>query len=130
MPNKTSLSATPTITSPDYVGLVKFLLEPFLENPESLEIDCEVLTESKKIWLRVSFDNSEKGRIFGRGGRNIQAIREVLNTAATIAGQSIYLDIYNADEDKPDSSSGDRVQRDSGRSRKVGKSRPRPSKKD
>ncbi len=129
MPNKTSLSATPTITSPDYVGLVKFLLEPFLENPESLEIDCEVLTESKKIWLRVSFDNSEKGRIFGRGGRNIQAIREVLNTAATIAARSIYLDIYNSDEDKPDSPSGDRVDRDSGRSRKIGKSRPRPSRK-
>lgn len=131
MPNKTSLSTTPAITSPDYLGLVKFLLEPFLDDPKSLKIDCELLTETNKIWLRVAFDSTEKGKVFGRGGRNIQAIREVLNTAAGIAGQSIHLDVYNDEEGQEESLPSNNGERDSGRRKKISKEpRPRPSKKD
>lgn len=130
MPNKTSLSAIPKIASPDYLGLVKFLLEPFLDKPESLEIDCEVLTETKKIWLRVAFDSTEKGKVLGRGGRNILAIREVLNTTATIAGQSVYLDIYNHDEGKSDSLPTYQGDHDADRRKTISQYRPRPSKKD
>ena len=130
MPNKTSLSVTETIASPDYIGLVKFLLEPFLDNPQSLQIDCESLTQTQKIWLRVAFDSTDKGKVFGRGGRNIQAIREALNTAATLAGQSIYLDIYNHNEGKSEDSPNGRRNHDSGRRNKPNRFRPRPSKKD
>lgn len=97
MPSKTNLSTQAQNTSPDYIGLVKFLVEPFLENSESLYVDCEELNQKKRVWLRVAFDSTEKGKVFGRGGRNIQAIRTVLNTAATIAGQSVHLEIYNSD---------------------------------
>ena len=130
MPNKTSLSVTETIASPDYIGLVKFLLEPFLDNPQSLQIDCESLTQTQKIWLRVAFDSTDKGKVFGRGGRNIQAIREALNTAATLAGQSIYLDIYNHNEGKSEDAPNGRRNHDSGRRNKPNRFRPRPSRKD
>ena len=130
MPNKTSLSATETVTSPDYNGLVKFLLEPFLEDPESLHVDCEQLDQTHKIWLRVAFDSTDKGKVFGRGGRNIQAIREILKTTATIAGQSIYLDIYEHSEDKSDSLSNNRRNHNAGGRKKISRSRPRPSRKD
>lgn len=79
---------------PDYVGLVSFLLEPFLEDPKTLSIHCEQVASTKKLWLRVAFDANDKGKVFGRGGRNIQAIRTLVNTAATNVNQSIYLDIY------------------------------------
>ncbi|MDJ0633525.1 MAG: KH domain-containing protein [Xenococcaceae cyanobacterium MO_188.B29] len=130
MPNKTSLSTTQKIASPDYIGLVKFLLEPFLDNPDSLEIDCEQLTQKNKIWLRVAFDSTDKGKVFGRGGRNIQAIREILNTTATLAGTSIYLDIYNHNEDKSDNLPNDRRSSNGGGRKKTGRYRPRPSRKD
>ncbi|MBE9169506.1 KH domain-containing protein [Pleurocapsales cyanobacterium LEGE 06147] len=97
MPRKTDLSAQAQNTSPDYIGLVEFLIEPFLDNSDSLHVDCEELNQKKRVWLRVAFDSTEKGKVFGRGGRNIQAIRTVLNTAATIVGQSVYLEIYNSD---------------------------------
>ncbi len=97
MPSQTNLSTQPQNTSPDYVGLVEFLIEPFLDNSDSLHVDCEELNQKKRVWLRVAFDSTEKGKVFGRGGRNIQAIRTVLNTAATIVGQSVYLEIYNSD---------------------------------
>lgn len=86
--------ASNIVSSPDYVGLVSFLLTPFLDNPQSLYIDCEQVSSTQKIWLRVAFDVTEKGKVFGRGGRNIQAIRTVLATTAASVEQSVYLDIY------------------------------------
>lgn len=50
----------------------------------------------KRAWIRIAFDSSDKGKVFGRGGRNIQAIRTVVAAAATAAGQSVHLDIYGS----------------------------------
>lgn len=86
-------------TNPDYIGLADFLLKPFLEFPESLSLDCEQLNNNQRIWIRAAFESSDKGRVFGRGGRNIQAIRSVLATAARIAGQSLHLEIYGGDDE-------------------------------
>ena len=80
--------------NPDYVSLVRFLVEPFLESPESLSIDCEKSSKAR-VWIRLAFEGEDKGRVFGRGGRNIQAIRTVIKAAAQAAGQSVHLDIYD-----------------------------------
>ena len=98
MPPEENLSSTPVNqTSPDYSGLVNLLMKPLLESPQSLCVDCESCVGGQRIWIRVAFEGDDKGRVFGRGGRNVQAIRTVLNSAANLAGQSVYLDIY---EDK------------------------------
>ncbi|WP_290886107.1 KH domain-containing protein [Fischerella sp.] len=82
--------------SPDYVGLVRFLIQPFLESPQSLSVDCEMYHTHKRVWIRIAFDSTDKGKVFGRGGRNIQAIRTVIAAAADAAGHSVYLDIYGS----------------------------------
>lgn len=82
--------------SPDYVSLLRFLLEPLLESGDSLSVDCEKSPSKPKVWIRMAFDDPDKGRVYGRGGRNIQAIRTVLEAAAQTAGESIYLDIYGS----------------------------------
>jgi len=87
---------SPTQETPDYVGLVTFLVQPFLEAPESLKIDCEISAVKSKVWVRLAFEGSDKGRVFGRGGRNIQAIRTVLEAAAKAVGYSAYLDVYGS----------------------------------
>lgn len=94
-------------SGPDYVGLVKFLIHPFLESPESLRIDCELSQTLQKIWIRVAFDSADKGKVFGRGGRNIQAIRTVITAAAATAEQSVYLDIYGSNGQGRDGMSDD-----------------------
>lgn len=83
-----------SIASPDYARLLRFLVQPFLELPDSLKIDCEVSQSKLKIWVRLAIEGSDKGRVFGRGGRNIQAIRTVLETTARLSGYSAHLDIY------------------------------------
>lgn len=101
MPKTTNLSVQNEQASPDYTGLVKHLLQPFLDVPDSLVVDCEQLNSRPKIWLRVAFEGSDRGKVFGRGGRNIHAIKTVLATAAIAAGQSLHFDVYGAgDESK------------------------------
>lgn len=97
MPREIEQSTSQEKTSPDYVGLVKFLIEPFLEETESLQVDCEYIASNNKVWLRVAFNTADKGKVFGRGGRNIQAVNTILETAAINARQSLYLDVYNSD---------------------------------
>jgi hypothetical protein len=101
-------SAIPSTTlPPDYENLIRFLVQPFLESPEALRLDCEVSPNKAKVWIRLAFEGVDKGRVFGRGGRNIQAIRLVLSAIAQLANQSIHLDVYGSPssslvEDEPD----------------------------
>ncbi len=97
MPREITQSASNEVTSPDYEGLVRFLIEPFLENSQSLHVHCEYLASTSKIWLRVAFDAADKGKVFGRGGRNIQAVGTILKTAALGANQVLHLDVYDRD---------------------------------
>ncbi len=96
-PVSETLTSSLQNASPDYIGLVKFLIEPFLEAPQRLSIDCEKSNANERVWIRLAFEGADKGRVFGRGGRNIQAIRTVLQAVAQAAGQSVHLDIYDSD---------------------------------
>ncbi|MEG3435636.1 KH domain-containing protein [Pannus brasiliensis CCIBt3594] len=93
MPNLQSNS-----TGPDYIGLVKFLIEPFLEDPDALSIDLEYYRQKERVWIRLAFDETDKGKVFGRGGRNLQAIRSVLETTANGTGRSLYLEVYEGEQ--------------------------------
>ncbi len=84
--------------SPDFPGLVRFLVEPFLDSPDSLRIDCEENPVNAKVWIRIAFKGDERGKVFGRGGRNIQAIRTIVRSTAALSGWSAYVDVYGASE--------------------------------
>ena len=92
LPNNPKIQSLPVMA--EYSGLVRFLVQPFLESKDSLRVDCEISASKPRVWIRLAFEGEDKGRVFGRGGRNIQAIRTVIEAAASAAGQSVYLDIY------------------------------------
>ncbi len=87
------MSSTSTAKT-DYSVLVRFLVEPFLEASETLSVDCES-NASGKVWIRLAFSGTDKGRVFGRGGRTIQAIRTILEMAGKAANQVVYLEIFD-----------------------------------
>lgn len=97
---------------PDYNGLVRFLVQPFLESPDSLSVDCELSPNTARVWIRVAFEGEDKGRVFGRGGRNIQAIRTVIAATAALAGHSVYLDIYGSQPQDREDMSGSEEEQD------------------
>lgn len=110
---------------PDYAQLVRFLMEPLLDSPESLSVNCEFVNQGKRVWVRVAFDPADRGRLFGRGGRNIQAIRTVLKAATPGSDCSVYLDIYGPGEERL----GAQNQKKSDRPRKP-RRRPQLSRRD
>ncbi len=87
----------------NYITLVKFLLEPLLERRDALKIDCETNAKGDRIWIRVAFDPTEKGRVFGRNGRTIQSIRTLLTIMGNNHDRTVRFDIFDPDpsEDKP-----------------------------
>ena len=89
---------------PDFEALVRFLVTPFLESPDALRLDFETLSDGQRLWIRVAFDGEDKGRVFGRGGRNIQAIRKVLKATGALHNCSVHLDVYG--ESSQDSNGG------------------------
>jgi len=91
----------PAIAVPDYAGLVRFLVQPFLETPDSLKVDCEISARSR-VWVRLAFEDTDKGRVLGRGGRNIQAIRNVLEGVAKAAGHIALLDVFGTQKEGSD----------------------------
>ncbi len=109
MPEPVAVNSSETLP-PDYEGLVRFLVQPFLESPDALRLDCETSPNKTKVWIRLAFEGVDKGRVFGRGGRNIQAVRTVLSAIADLAGQSIHLDVYGS----PSSEAVDEPEREAG----------------
>lgn len=93
----------------DYEAIAHFLMAPFLDNPAALKFHVETLAGGKKLWLRAAFDETEdKGRIFGRGGRNINAIRTVVAAAAKLSGMTVNLSVFG----EPEPERGERSDRD------------------
>jgi uncharacterized protein len=88
--------STPQSNLPDYGQLVKFLFQPFLSVADAMSVDCEYTSDRQRVWIRVAIVSTDRDTAFGRGGRNLQAIRTVLQAAATAVGQSIYLDVYGS----------------------------------
>ena len=130
MPNKTISSGDRIAVSPDYEQLARFLIEPFLENPKSLKLNSEINSQGKKIWLRVAFDESDRGKVFGRGGRNIKAIRTAIQTAASAHDELVFLDIYSDEPDRAENSGRrERSGSDENSNRNRRKSTPKPAPK-
>jgi uncharacterized protein len=76
-------------------------------------VDCEYTIDRHRVWIRVAVASDDQGSAFGRGGRNIQAVRTVLQAAAATVGQSIHLDVYGSSssrfrdtDDTPDRATG------------------------
>ncbi|MEM9090719.1 MAG: KH domain-containing protein [Cyanobacteria bacterium P01_F01_bin.53] len=101
-----------TAPKTDFEALARFLMEPFLDKPEALKFHVETLAGGKKLWLRAAFDEAEdKGRIFGRGGRNINAMRTVITAAAKPADMRVNLSVFG----EPEAERSDRGGRSGGR---------------
>lgn len=79
---------------PDYTALVTYLLKPFVEVEEQLKVDSEFSSARARVWVRVAFDGADSTRLLGRGGRNIQALRRILEGVAEASGHTAYLDVY------------------------------------
>lgn len=95
------------VTPSDVAELARFLLSPLVDSADQLHLDCEVVAGGRKVSLRAAIEGNDRGRVLGRGGRNIQAIRLILQAAAK-PGQTVHLEIFGMEPEERGESSSDR----------------------
>ncbi len=114
---------------PDFEALVRFLIQPLLDQPDSLKVHCETLAGGQRVWVRVAFEGEDKGRVYGRGGRNIQAIRHIVAATGKLSGCDARLDVFGEPNHREGGGGGPRGGGRGGRGGR-GSSRPRPRRRD
>lgn len=89
-----SVEAAVVHVGANYVHLVRFLISPFLDAPELLKVDCETSPRTMRVLIRLAVEGDDKGRMLGRGGRNVQAVRAVVQAVAQAAGHLVHLEVF------------------------------------
>lgn len=62
-----------------YKNLLEYLVKNLVTNPDKVVVR-EEQKEDSKLMLHLSVDSSDMGRIIGKEGRIIRAIREIINS--------------------------------------------------
>ena len=97
----------------DYAEVIRFLIGPFLDSSDSLRINCETNPRNGRVLIRLAIEGEDKGKVFGRGGRNIQAVRTTLQAVSKAVEQKVHLEVYGSESgrrknDRPSGGGGRR----------------------
>jgi predicted RNA-binding protein YlqC (UPF0109 family) len=74
-----------------YVELVEYVVKSLVDDPESVSV--EETRESDHVLLELRVAEPDMGRIIGKGGRVINAVRSIVQIAAAKKGERISLEI-------------------------------------
>jgi hypothetical protein len=73
--------------------LIEYIVKKLAKHPESIQLNCQENDKSLDFTLKLHPDDI--GKVIGRQGRTISAIRTLLNVAATKYGKKATLEIEN-----------------------------------
>jgi len=74
-----------------YVELVEYVVKSLVDDPESVSV--EETRESDHVLLELRVAEPDMGRVIGKGGRVINAVRSIVQIAAAKKGERISLEI-------------------------------------
>ncbi len=72
-------------------ALLEFLIKSLVDNPD--EVHVEETEHSNEIVLELSVNSSDMGRVIGKGGRVINAVRSLIQVSAAKAGKQVSVEI-------------------------------------
>lgn len=81
----------------DYAGLVEFIVKNIVEKPEAVEVDGNSRRHRSQT-IEVRLDPTDVGRVIGKGGKNIEAIRAVVKAAAIKDHQRVNVEVITDDD--------------------------------
>jgi predicted RNA-binding protein YlqC (UPF0109 family) len=73
--------------------LVEFMAKAMVDNPEQLEVNEIAGRDTSVIELKVA--KEDIGKIIGKKGRNVQAMRLILNAASAKLRKRVVLEIID-----------------------------------
>ena len=74
--------------------LLQYLAEGLVEDPEAVSVE-QFEEDDGTIVLELCVAEDDYGRIIGRGGRTVQALRTVVKAAAAGDGSHVLVDIVD-----------------------------------
>lgn len=81
----------------DYADLAAFMAKGIVHDPDAIEV--EVLDGGRQTVVEISCAPDDMGKLIGKGGRNIEAVRSVVRAAGLRHHQRIQVDLAEDDED-------------------------------
>lgn len=84
-------TAFKTHDNADIEGLVRFLVTSLVDSPGSVSITRT--TSGKVIRFEISVNSDDVGKVIGRQGRIIKAIRTLVRAAASSSGDLVEVDV-------------------------------------
>lgn len=75
-----------------YKELLEYLVKNLVTNPDKVVVSEEPKEDSKLV-LHLSVDSSDMGRIIGKEGRIIRAIREIINSYGMKNSKKVLVDV-------------------------------------
>ena len=75
----------------DVKDLVTLLAKNLVEHPDAVEVTASEVEGAKSLLIRVADD--DKGKIIGKQGKVIKALRAVAGAAAQKSGQKVLVDL-------------------------------------
>ncbi len=80
-------------------SFVEFVVKGLVDNPDQVSVE-EVPEDDGSSILELSVAPSDMGRIIGKSGRVINAVRSLLQVAATKQGQRVSLELIETGESR------------------------------
>lgn len=73
---------------------VEYVAKCIVDNPDNVEVEEKVI-EEKKLVLALRVNQSDIGKVIGKGGKTAQAIRTILTAIAAKEGKRAILEIVD-----------------------------------
>ncbi|MEM7332468.1 MAG: KH domain-containing protein [Chloroflexota bacterium] len=80
-------------------SFVEFVVKGLVDNPDQVSVE-EVADDDGGSILELTVAPNDMGRIIGKSGRVINAVRSLLQVAATKQGQQVSLELIETGESR------------------------------
>lgn len=81
----------------DLKGLVETLVKPLVENPDALSVEESI--EDGVAYVDITVDPADAGKVIGRQGRVIKAIRTLSRAAGSRHGLDVEVELVEEDDE-------------------------------
>ena len=72
-------------------AFIEYVVKALVDHPE--QVDVREVASERAVAFELRLEQSDVGKVIGRSGRTIGAIRSLLNSAAAKVGQRVTLEI-------------------------------------
>lgn len=79
----------------DIIGLIKFVVNQFAEDPQSAEFDVQ--EKERAIEVTITLPSSDMGKVIGKQGKIAKALRTLVNAITPASSKKYIVEICEKD---------------------------------